>query len=86
MKTGISIAIDETLYQDDYKSYIESPLVDYVILKPSIFGCVEKILDFHQYTFKHNLKIVLSSSLENYIGNLATIHIASALKIENTIH
>ena len=86
MKTGISIAIDETLYQDDYKSYIESPLVDYVILKPSIFGCVEKILDFHQYTFKHNLKIVLSSSLENYIGNLATIHIASALKIEDTRH
>ena len=86
MKTGISIAMDETFYEDDYKLYIESYLIDYVILKPSIFGSIKKILDFKQYALKYNLKIVLSSSLENYIGNLATVHIASALQIEETTH
>jgi len=85
-ETGISIAIDEALYQDDYRSYIESYLIDYVVLKPSIFGSIKKILDFKQYALKYNINIVLSSSLENYIGNLATVHLASALRIKETSH
>ena len=32
----------------------------------------------------YNVKIVISSSLENYIGNLATIHIAAAMQAEDT--
>ena len=30
--------------------------------------------------------MVVSSSLENYIGNLATVHIASALSMANVKH
>ena len=85
-KTKIPIAIDESIYKDDYKSYIESCLVDYIIVKPSIFGSIKKILDFQKYAIKNNLNMVISSSLENYIGNLATVHIASALSVVNVKH
>ena len=29
---------------------------------------------------KNNLRVILSSSLENHIGNMATIHLAATLK------
>tara|TARA_Y100001960_G_scaffold322607_1_gene399416 strand:- start:378 stop:1409 length:1032 start_codon:yes stop_codon:yes gene_type:complete len=80
----ISIAIDESIYDSDYKSYINSNLIDYVVFKPSIFGSLNEILNFQKYVSMYNVKIVISSSLENYIGNLATIHIAAAMQAEDT--
>ena len=77
----IPIAIDETIFQENYKELIESKLLDYVILKPSIYGGLKSIFEFCDYVKKYNLKIVLSSALNSVIGNLADIHLASALQL-----
>ena len=52
------------------------------MLKPSIYGSVSQIFNLKSYLKKNNIKIIISSSLENYIGNLASIHIASALELD----
>ena len=77
----IPIAIDETIFQENYKELIESKLLDYVILKPSIYGGLKSIFEFYDYVKEYNLKIVLSSALNSVIGNLADIHLASALQL-----
>ena len=85
-KCNISLAVDESIYDSDWQSYIKSNLINYIVLKPSIFGSLNEILNFKKYITKYCLKIVISSSLENYIGNLSTIHIAAALQTKGTYH
>jgi len=80
-KIDIKIGIDESIYSDNFQKLIESNCIDYAILKPSIYGGVNKILDLHQYLRVNNVNLLFSSSLENYIGNMAVINLASALKL-----
>ena len=76
----INIAIDESLYNgSNYMNWIKQNLIHTVIIKPSIYGGYKKFLDFCQVCNDKNINIVLSSSLETGIGNLATIHLAASL-------
>jgi len=80
-KTNVKLAIDESIYSNNFQNLIQSGYIDYAILKPSIYGGVDKILDLNQNLILNNVELVLSSSLENYIGNMAIINLASALKL-----
>ena len=82
-RCDIPIAIDEMIFDENYKELIESKLLDYIILKPSIYGGLKSVLELYDYIKKHNLKIILSSSLNSVIGNLADIHLASALRLSD---
>ena len=76
----ISIAIDESIYvNNNYHQWIESGLINTVIIKPSILGGFKKFNCLIKQCTKHNVKIVLSSALENSIGNMAIIQLAAAL-------
>ena len=81
-KTNIKFAIDESVYSNNFQNLIQSGCVNYAILKPSIYGGVDKILDLKQNLRFNNVELVFSSSLENYIGNMAVINLASALKLK----
>ena len=76
---SIPIAIDETLIRNDYHDLIKNNLIEYVVLKPSLFGGFDKIFKLHKLIKKHNVKLILSSSLENIIGNLSCIHLAAGM-------
>ena len=80
-KTRLKIAIDESIYNQDCKKLIKSKLIDFAIIKPSIYGSFSKIFKFKKYLESNNIKIVISSALENYIGNMSVINIAAALDL-----
>jgi len=84
MHSDIPIAVDELL--SDYQTaekIIESDAADVFIIKPSMTGgfCdVKKIVDLAR---GEQIKIVLTSAFETYIGQAFIAHIASALKIKD---
>ena len=80
-KCDIPLAIDESIFQKNYKEFIENKLIEYAVIKPSLYGGVKAIFALSNYLKKHNTKIILSSSLHTRIGNLANIHLASALEL-----
>ena len=45
-----------------------------IIIKPSILGGYNKFFDLCKICKKYNTNIILSSSLESSIGNMATLH------------
>ena len=83
---NIKIAVDETVFNSQVKinELIEEKIIDVVVLKASIYGGVEKILNFKKYLDKHSVNLVFSSSLENYVGNMAVINLISALHLDCT--
>jgi len=80
-KTSFKIAIDESIYNNDNNNIdlIKSGLVDYVILKPSIFGGYKDILQFIKRVQEYKTDIILSSSFETHIGHMATVHLAASI-------
>jgi len=77
---NINVAIDESIYtNDDYGNWIKMGLIKFVIIKPSILGGYNKFCSLVEKCKLYNIKIILSSALENSIGNMATIQLAAAL-------
>ena len=76
-------AIDESLYQKtDYKDWIKKGLIDTVVIRPSILGGFNrffKIIKLH----REKVQFLISSSLENSVGNMAIIHLASTLETKD---
>ena len=83
-RTNINIAIDETVFSPDFKELIDSNLVDSVVLKPSIYGGIEKIFNLKKYLDSKNINLFFSSSLENYIGNMSVVNIIAALGLNGS--
>ena len=81
----IKIAIDETVldHQDKTTIFIKSGLIDVVVLKASLYGGVNKILQLNRLINQHNVDLIFSSSLENYIGTMSIINIISALNLNS---
>ena len=76
----INIAIDESLYNGkNYLKWIENNWIHSVIIKPSIFGGYKKNFKLYKQCKAQNINIILSSSLEDSIGNMATIHLAASI-------
>ena len=80
-KCKIPIAIDESVFKANYKEMVEDKLIEYVVIKPSLYGGVDNIFKLCDYFKKKNIKIILSSGLHTKIGNLANIQLASALRL-----
>ena len=78
-----SIAIDESLFHQQYKEFAENGLIDYAVIKPSLLGGVKSIIKMVNFFKKNNIDVIFSSALETEVGNLASIHLASALELKN---
>tara|TARA_Y100000590_G_scaffold428005_1_gene538863 strand:- start:7921 stop:8943 length:1023 start_codon:yes stop_codon:yes gene_type:complete len=81
--SDIPIAIDESIFSSNYKALSESHLIDYAIIKPSLYGGLNSIFKLVNFFKRHDIKIIFSSALNTKIGNLSNIHLASALKLNN---
>ena len=76
----VPIAIDESIYQNhNYKKWLKEELIHTIIIKPGILGGYKKTLSLIELANRNNTNIILSSSLDNSVGNMATIHLAAAL-------
>ena len=75
----IPFAIDESIIDGSYKQIVNEKLVDFAILKPSLYGSIKKFLKLKKFLELKKIRLVLSSSLETEIGNMASIHISSIL-------
>tara|TARA_Y100000590_G_C15730105_1_gene1016651 strand:+ start:1714 stop:2733 length:1020 start_codon:yes stop_codon:yes gene_type:complete len=81
--SSIPIAIDESIFQSNYRELVELNLVDYAVIKPSLYGGIKSINELVHYFKKHNVQVVLSSGLHTNVGNLANIHLASSMELDN---
>ena len=75
----IPIALDESIHKPIFSELIELGLIDYVVLKASLFGSIDKIQKLIKHLYVLNIKIIISSGLHTIIGNMANIHIAAML-------
>ena len=78
--SNLNYAIDESLYQDTgYQEWIQKKLITTIIIRPSILGGFKEFFKFVKL-YNNRLQLLISSSLENSIGNMAIIHLASTLE------
>ncbi len=79
----LKYAIDESLYQKtNYEDWIKKGLINTMVLRPSILGGFVEFFKIVQLHSK-NLQLLIASSLENSIGNMAIIHLASTIEQNN---
>tara|TARA_B100000959_G_scaffold277918_1_gene335305 strand:- start:213 stop:1235 length:1023 start_codon:yes stop_codon:yes gene_type:complete len=81
----IPLAIDESIIDGSYKQIVNEGLIDFAILKPSLYGSIKKINEFKFFLDIRNIKLIFSSALETEIGNMACVHIGAVLG-ENLNH
>ena len=77
------IALDESIIDGSYKHLIDLNLIDYAILKPALFGGIKKINQLNLYLKKYKVRLIISSSLQEKIGNFAEINLASSLELSS---
>ena len=76
----LNYALDESIYQDvKYRQWISKNLISTIIVRPSILGSYKEFFKIAKL-YSKNLDIIISSSLENSIGNMAIVHLASTLQ------
>lgn len=81
--TSISIALDESIHNPKIMNSIDLNLIDYVVLKASLFGSIEENQKLIKYLQNLNIKIIISSGLHTLVGNMANIHIAAMLNSDD---
>ena len=55
-------------------------MINYLIIKPSIFGGFKDFFEIVNFANNNKVEIILSSSIETHIGHFACLHLASSLK------
>lgn len=77
---GLRYAVDESLYQKtNYDDWIQRGLIDAVVVRPSVLGGFGKFLKMIKL-YNEKVQFLISSSLENSVGNMAVIHLASTIE------
>ncbi|WP_333848789.1 o-succinylbenzoate synthase [Leclercia sp.] len=66
-ETGIAIAWDESLREDDFK-WVAEPGVRAVVIKPTLTGSIAKVREQVQKAHALGLTAVISSSIESSLG------------------
>ncbi len=82
-KTGVAVALDETLVeQDKVEPLIEGGACDVIILKPTLLGGIAKTFQLIRLAVLYNRKVVITSTLETEIGIAALLHLAASVEAE----
>jgi O-succinylbenzoate synthase len=81
-ETGIAIAWDESLRDDDFIFEAEAG-VRAVVIKPTLTGSLEKVQAQVEQAMRLGLKVVISSSLESSLGLTQLARIAALLTPES---
>ena len=79
-KTGLRIALDETVAETDrFHDLLENRACDVIVLKPMMLGGINKSVKLSRMAAEQGLKTVLTSTLESGIGVAACLHAAAML-------
>lgn len=84
-ETGLNIALDETLSEYDLNE-IQLEGISALILKPSVIGSYEKMMNQIEFAQSHKLKLVFSSAFESGIGLRTIASLASAFGSPDCAH
>lgn len=77
-KSKLKIALDESLKNfDEAKKIIESSQIDFVVVKPMIYGSLFDSVELINYAEAKNKYVIISSSFESAVGKSALVFIAS---------
>ncbi|MCU6665220.1 o-succinylbenzoate synthase [Silvania hatchlandensis] len=77
-ETGIAIAWDESLREDDFR-FIAEPGVRAVVIKPTLTGSIAKVREQVNAAQAQGLTVVISSSIESSLGLTQLARIAAWL-------
>jgi len=80
------LAIDETIITKNnkklfwyFEGLVNSGIVQYAVIKASLLGSVANVMNLIDFFRDRNVEVIISSSLQTKIGNMANINIASVL-------
>lgn len=79
-KSAVPVALDESLQQlGPLEDILKEPLADILIIKPMVFGGVQKNFETIRLLVSHGYTAVFTTSLESGIGRMMTANLASGL-------
>ena len=78
-KTGIAVALDESLITQEGKAVKMREGVRVWVLKPTLLGGIRKALAMADEAGKRGIQIVVSSAFESGIGLFSLTHLAAAI-------
>ncbi|MBW1795480.1 MAG: o-succinylbenzoate synthase [Deltaproteobacteria bacterium] len=79
-KTGLRIALDETVGETDrFYDLLNSDACDVIVVKPMVVGGINKSIKLSKISAKQGIKTVITSTLESGIGVAACFHVAAML-------
>ncbi len=80
-KTGISIALDESIYKKDcnIEKLAKSEAISAFVIKPCFIGSLEKIVRLSKVAEDSGKKVIFSSPFDYFFGMASNLQIAAAL-------
>jgi O-succinylbenzoate synthase len=78
-KTGLSIALDETLTEISPENFNYEDWINTLILKPAVLGSVQKSLEYINLAKTYGMKSVISDTFHTGIGLSLLIRLASII-------
>jgi O-succinylbenzoate synthase len=79
IKTGVPIALDESLTDISPEKSGYEDWVNTIILKPAVIGSVQKTLHYMTWAKNHGIKVVISDTFHSGIGLAFLIRLASII-------
>lgn len=76
--SGFKVALDESLFNAS-QGLLESQAVSHYILKPSLWGSLEKVFQLKEQANQLDKKVVVTSTFESGLGLRGLAHLACAL-------
>jgi len=84
---AVSIALDESLHQNESPEVLlERNAGSVIILKPMVFGSLERLFETYRLAVAHDYTPVFTTSLESGIGRMMTANLASGLGSPRLAH
>lgn len=80
MKTTIPVALDESLLTTSFEDLKSISGVEVLVIKPTVFGGIEKNLQMIRKAKKFGIRTVISSSFESGVGLLTLASIAGCCR------
>jgi O-succinylbenzoate synthase len=83
-KSGLNVALDETLGEGPFEDWIQLAGIAAVVIKPTVLGGIVAAGRVAEAARRTGLRIIVSSAYESGVGLMALGHIAAALGTEGT--
>lgn len=85
-ETGFPIHADDLfLKNQDAQDILFSPVIDTIVVKPTLIGAAHEVKTIQSLANEHRIKLRLSSSFESAVGLMHIIRMADTLQIQSPL-